>query len=85
MNGSLPNIRRILDSDVNRETKIFALQMLPKFEKIWGADNLSVFWNSEEDTIEFEYFIDRKNVGGIYRKNVGGISLYMHDVIDLKK
>jgi hypothetical protein len=77
MDGSLPNIRRILDTDVNRETKIFALQMLPKFEKMWGADNLSVFWDSEENTIEFEYFMDRKNVGGI--------SLYMHDVIDLKK
>lgn len=77
MNGSLPNIRRILDADVNRETKIFALQMLPKFEEMWGADNLSVFYNPEENTVDFEYFIDRKYVGGI--------SLYMQDVIDLKK
>lgn len=81
MNTSSPNIRRILDSDVNRETKVFALQMLPRFEEMWGAKNLSVFWNIDEETIDFEFFLD----SFLDRKNIGGVSLYMHDVVEIPK
>ena len=59
------NIKRILETQFNSDTKSLSLQLLSELEKVWGAENISIFWDSEEEQIDICQIIDGKNKGCI--------------------
>jgi len=55
------NIKRILETQFNSDTKSLSLQLLSELEKVWGPENISIFCDIEEEQIDICQFIEGKN------------------------